>query len=44
MSIYNNVVNKIIKFHSDLIQLDNSVFDTVSELLLSEKEKPNHVH
>ena len=44
MSIYNNVVNKIIKFHSDLIQLDNNVFDTVSELLLSEKEKPNHVH
>lgn len=44
MSIYNNVVNKIIKFHSDLIQLDNSVFDTVSELLLSENEKPNHVH
>ena len=38
MSIYNNVVNKIIKFHSDLIQLDNNVFDTVSELLLSEKE------
>lgn len=44
MSIYNNVVNKIIKFHSDLIQLDNNVFDTVSELLLSEKEKPNYVH
>ena len=44
MFIYNNVVNKVIKFHSDLIQLDNSVFDTVSELLLSEKEKPNHVH
>lgn len=44
MSIYNNVVNKIIKFHGDLIQLDNSVFDKVSELLLSEKEKPNHVH
>lgn len=38
MSIYNNVVNKIIKFHSDLIQLDNNVFDTVSELLLNEKE------
>lgn len=38
MSIYNNVVNKIIKFHGDLIQLDNSVFDTVSELLLNEKE------
>lgn len=38
MSIYNNVVNKIIKFHSDLIQLDNDVFDTISELLLSEKE------
>ena len=44
MDIYNNVVNKVIKFHSDLIQLDNGVFDTVSELLLSEKEKPNHVH
>ena len=44
MNIYNSVVNKVIKFHSDLIQLDNSVFDTVSELLLSEKEKPNHVH
>lgn len=38
MSIYDNVVNKVVKFHSDLIQLDNSVFDTVSELLLSEKE------
>ena len=44
MSIYDNVVNKVVKFHSDLIQLDNNVFDTVSELLLSEKEKPNHVH
>ena len=44
MSIYDNVVNKVIKFHNDLIQLDNNVFDTVSELLLSEKEKPNHVH
>lgn len=44
MDIYNSVVNKVIKFHNDLIQLDNSVFDTVSELLLSEKEKPNHVH
>lgn len=38
MDIYNNVVNKIIKFHDDLIQLDNDVFDTISELLLSEKE------
>ena len=38
MSIYDNVVNKVVKFHSDLIQLDNSVFDTVSELLLNEKE------
>lgn len=38
MSIYNNVVNKIIKFHDDLIQLDNDVFDTISELLLSENE------
>lgn len=38
MDIYDNVVSKLIKFHSDLIQLDNSVFDTVSELLLSEKE------
>lgn len=44
MDIYNNVVNKVIKFHNDLIQLDNNVFDTVSELLLSKKEKPNHVH
>ena len=44
MDIYNSVVNKVIKFHNDLIQLDNNVFDTVSELLLSEKEKPNHVH
>lgn len=44
MDIYNSVVNKLIKFHSDLIKLDNNVFDTVSELLLSEKEKPNHVH
>ena len=44
MDIYDNIVSKLIKFHSDLIQLDNSVFDTVSELLLSEKEKPNHVH
>lgn len=44
MDIYDNVVSKLIKFHSDLIQLDNNVFDTVSELLLSEKEKPNHVH
>lgn len=44
MSIYNNVVNKVIKFHSDLIQLDNNVFDAVSELLLSEKEKPNYVY
>lgn len=44
MDIYNSVVNKVIKFHSNLIQLDNNVFDTVSELLLSEKEKPNHVH
>lgn len=35
MSIYDNVVNKVVKFHSDLIQLDNSVFDTVSELLLN---------
>lgn len=35
MDIYNSVVNKIIKFHSDLIQLDNNVFDTVSELLLN---------
>ncbi len=38
MDIYNSVVNKVIKFHSDLIQLDNSVFDTVLELLLNEKE------
>ena len=38
MDIYNNVVNKLIEFHGNLIQLDNSVFDTVSELLLSEKE------
>ena len=44
MDIYNSVVNKVIKFHNDLIQLDNNVFDTASELLLSEKEKPNHVH
>lgn len=44
MDIYDNVVSKLIKFHNDLIQLDNNVFDTVSELLLSEKEKPNHVH
>lgn len=44
MDIYNSVVNKVIKFHNNLIQLDNNVFDTVSELLLSEKEKPNHVH
>jgi hypothetical protein len=44
MDIYDNVVSKLIKFHNDLIQLDNSVFDTVSELLLSEKEKPNYVH
>ena len=35
MSIYDSVVNKVIRFHSDLIQLDNSVFDTVSELLLN---------
>lgn len=34
MDIYNSVVNKVIKLHSDLIQLDNSVFDTVSEILL----------
>ena len=33
MSIYDNIVNKVIKFHSDLIQLDNSVFDTVTEIL-----------
>lgn len=38
MDIYNNVVNKLIEFHGNLIQLDNSVFNTVSELLLSEKE------
>lgn len=38
MNIYNSVVNKVIKFHNDLIQLDNNVFDTVSELLLNEKE------
>lgn len=38
MDIYDSVVNKVIKFHNDLIQLDNNVFDTVSELLLSEKE------
>lgn len=38
MNIYNSVVNKVIKFHSDFIQLDNNVFDTVSELLLNEKE------
>lgn len=44
MDVYNSVVNKLIKFHNDLIQLDNNVFDTVSELLLSEKEKPNHVY
>lgn len=35
MDIYNSVVNKVIKFHNDLIRLDNSVFDTVSELLLN---------
>lgn len=35
MDIYDNVVSKLIKFHSDLIQLDNSVFGTVSELLLN---------
>ena len=35
MDIYDNVVSKLIKFHNDLIQLDNSVFDTVSELLLN---------
>lgn len=33
MDIYDRVVNNVIKFHSDLIQLDNSVFDTVSEIL-----------
>lgn len=33
MDIYNSVVNKLIKFHSDLIQLDNNVFDNVSEIL-----------
>lgn len=44
MSIYDNVVNKLIEFHNNLIQLDNNVFNTVSELLLSEKEEPNHVH
>lgn len=35
MDIYDSVVSKIIKFHSDLIQLDNSVFGTISELLLN---------
>lgn len=35
IDIYNNVVNKIIEFNSDLIQLDNSIFGTVSELLLN---------
>lgn len=38
MDIYNSVVNKVIKFHNNLIQLDNDVFDTISELLLSENE------
>ena len=38
MDIYDNIMNKVVKFHSDLIQLDNDVFDTISELLLSEKE------
>ena len=35
MDIYDNIVNKLIKFHSDLIQLDNNTFDTVLELLLN---------
>ena len=39
MDIYDNVVSKLIKFHNDLIQLDNSVFDTVSELLLNSDSK-----
>ena len=41
MSIYNNVVNKIIKFHGDLIQLDNSVFDTVTEFMSQDDNKDN---
>lgn len=43
MSIYNNVVNKIIKFHSDLIQLDNNVFNTVTEFMSQDDNKDNTI-
>lgn len=35
MDIYDNIVNKLTEFYSNLIHLDNNVFDTVSELLLN---------
>lgn len=35
MDIYDNIVNKLTEFYSNLIHLDNDVFDTVSELLLN---------
>ena len=43
MNIYNSVVNKVIKFHSDLIQLDNNVFNTVTEFMSQDDNKDNTI-
>ena len=43
MDIYNSVVNKLIKFHSDLIQLDNNIFNTVTEFMSQDDNKDNTI-
>ena len=43
MDIYNSVVNKLIKFHSDLIQLDNNVFNTVTEFMSQDDNEDNTI-
>lgn len=39
MFIYNNVVNKLIEFHNNLINLDNSIFDRTLELLSCDNDR-----
>ena len=39
MFIYNNVVNKLIEFHSNLIHLDNSIFNETLELLSCDNDR-----
>lgn len=39
MFIYNNVVKKLIEFHSNLIHLDNSIFNETLELLSCDNDR-----